>query len=227
MNYNQILQRIREKTNTVILFHSGTGKDSIMLCDLCSKTFDKAYCVFMYLVKDLEYELKYIQWAEKRYQNIEFIKVPHYALSSFIRNGYLGIEKSEKYPKQSIKDIDKHIRKKLNIQYSVYGFKKIDGITRRLMLNDTDNGINTKTGKVYPLMDLKNGDVLNYIEENQLIYPFSYGTKKPSSGCDISTPEFQEYLQKYYPNDLQKIYKQFPMAPTVLFKHLEYGKSQP
>ena len=58
MHYLKIINTLKEKTDNVILFHSGTGKDSIMLADLCSKNFKKVYCVFMYLVKDLEYENK-------------------------------------------------------------------------------------------------------------------------------------------------------------------------
>ena len=226
MNYLQIIKQLSEKTDRVILFHSGTGKDSIMLADLLSKHFEEVVCVFMYLVKGLEYENRYIKWTEKKYPNLKFIQTPHYALPSFIRNGYLGIEKIDKFPKTSIKQIDEKIRKSTGIEYSIYGFKKVDGITRRLMLNDLSDGIHPKTKKCYPLKDLKNSDVLNYIKDNNLIEPFNYGTTKPSSGCDISTPEFQDYLRKNYPSDLEKIYRQFPLAPTILFKYDNYGKNK-
>ena len=73
MHYTKIIHNVREKTDTVILFHSGTGKDSIMLLDLCSKSFKKVICVFMYIVKDLDYENRYINWALKKYTNVEFI----------------------------------------------------------------------------------------------------------------------------------------------------------
>lgn len=66
MHYTKIIHNVREKTDTVILFHSGTGKDSIMLLDLCSKSFKKVICVFMYIVKDLDYENRYINWALKK-----------------------------------------------------------------------------------------------------------------------------------------------------------------
>jgi 3'-phosphoadenosine 5'-phosphosulfate sulfotransferase (PAPS reductase)/FAD synthetase len=224
MFYLKIIQELRQKTDEVILFHSGTGKDSIMLLDLLSKHFKKVHCVFMYLVKDLDYENRYISWAIKKYSNIEFYQTPHYALNSFIRNGYLGIKKDSKYPKNLIQKIDQKFKLKLDVEYSVYGFKKIDGITRRLMLNGYKNGIFENTKKCYPLMDLKNTDVLNYIRQNNLIEPFNYGTTKPSSGCDISTPEFQDYLRKKYPNDLNKIYTQFPLAEHILFKYDNYGK---
>ena len=165
MHYTKIIHNVREKTDTVILFHSGTGKDSIMLLDLCSKSFKKVICVFMYIVKDLDYENRYINWALKKYTNVEFIKTPHYAVYSFIKYGYLGIKKDETQNKTLISKIDTKIRKQTGVNWSIYGFKKIDGITRRLMLNSTDNGVYIKTQKAYPLMDLKNSDVLDYIKD--------------------------------------------------------------
>lgn len=219
MNYNEIIKNLRCNTNKVILFHSATGKDSIMLLDLLSKNFDYVYCVFMYIVKGLDYENKYINYAIKKYKNIEFIQTPHYCLNSFIKNGYLGISKNKKITKNNISKIDEKFRLILDVNYSVYGFKKVDGITRRFMLNDCPNGINEKSNKCYPLMDLKNKDVLRYIDENSLIKPFNYGTLKPSSGCDVSTPEFLFYLKQKYPKDLDKIISIFPHCEYKLFNY--------
>lgn len=173
----------------------------------------------MYIVKGLDYENKYISYAEKKYKNCEFIQTPHYCLNSFIKNGYLGIAENKNITKNKISKIDEKYRLILNVDYSVYGFKKVDGITRRFMLNDTPTGINEKSNKVYPLKDLKNKDILRYIDDNNLIKPFNYGTLKPSSGCDISTPEFLHYLKLKYPNDLNKIIKIFPECEFKLFNY--------
>lgn len=216
MFYTKIIETIKE--NEVILFHSGTGKDSIALIDMLYKQGKKITPVFMYLVKGLEFENKYIKWAEQMY-NVEFIQVPHHALLSYIKVGYMGIKKQDNVPRLTIAGIDERIRRTTGINCSVYGFKKIDGITRRMMLNDTENGIHPKTNKVYPLMDMKNSDVINYIRDNNLIEPFNYNPKLPSSGCDISTPEFLLYMKKKHPTDLQKIYNQFPLLPTILKRH--------
>lgn len=218
MFYTEVIRLLRTETDEVILFHSATGKDSIMLLDLLSKSFKKVHCVFMYIVPGLEYEERYIRWAEKTYPNCTFERTPHYALYSFIKYGYLGIEKDAAQTKTSIKRIDAKIRKKAGIQWSVYGFKKVDGITRRIMLMDF-GALNYKTKKAYPLMDLKNSEVLNYISDNNLILPFNYSKTKPSSGCDISQPEFLAYIKQKYPSDLQKIFNQFPFTEANLFKY--------
>lgn len=163
---------------------------------------------------------------KKTYSNIEFYKTPHYALNSFIKHGYLGIKKDVMVEKMLISKIDERVKLKFGIDWSVYGFKKIDGVTRRVMLKGYENGLFEKTKKAYPLMDLTNGEVMQYISDNNLIKPFNYGTLKPSSGCDISTPEFLSYIRKHHPKDLQKIYSQFPLCEAILFKYDNYGKNK-
>lgn len=226
MFYTKIISDLKSRVEDVILFHSGTGKDSIALCDILSKEFKSVYCVFMYFVKDLDYEKKYIDFAKKLYPNIIFYQTPHYAIYSFIKNGYLGIKKDEQVRKLKISHIDKFIKEKTGIEFSVYGFKKNDGITRRLMLNNYSNGICENTKKAYPLMDMTNKDVLTYISDNNLITPFNYNNKKPSSGCDISQPTFLSYIRDNYPNDLIKIFNQFPFCENILFKYDNYGENK-
>lgn len=224
MFYTSIINTLKQRTNKVILFHSGTGKDSIALCDILSKQFEKVVCIFMYLVPELDFENKYITWAERKYSNITFYKTPHFVLNSFIKRGYLGIKIKKSINNMTISKIDKMARLKFNIDFSVYGMKKNDGFTRRIQLNAYKNGICEATNKAYPLLDMKNSEVLNYISDNDLIHPFNYGGIKPSSGCDISNPEFLTYMRRYYPEDLKKIYNTFPMCEALLFKYDTYGE---
>jgi sulfate adenylyltransferase subunit 2 len=219
MFYTKIIEKIRTDSEECILFHSATGKDSIMLCDLLAKKFNKVICVFMYIVKDLSFENRYIDYAKKKYTNIEFIITPHYCLNSFIKYGYLGIKKDETIKKNRISTINEKIKITTNIKWTAYGFKKNDGLTRRIMLNRLEEGICYNTKKFYPVMDLKNNDVLRYIKDNDLIEPFKYSNDRPSSGCDISQPLFLKYLKEKYPNDLKKIYEQFPFCEAILFRY--------
>jgi sulfate adenylyltransferase subunit 2 len=226
MFYTEIVKSLCAETNEVILFHSATGKDSIMLLDLLSKSFDKVQCVFMYVVPELEFENKYIAWAEKKYKNCSFIKTPHYATYSFIKSGYLGIAKDPNIKQMSISQISKRVSKQTKIDWSVYGFKKIDSLARRIMLNTYENGIYYPTKKAYPLSDLKTKEVYNYISDNNLIPPFNYNNNRTThSGCDIYMPEFLDYMRNKYPNDLKRIFAQFPETEVILFKYDNYGKN--
>lgn len=204
------------------------------MLDILSKEFDRVVCVFMYIVKGLEYENRYIEWAEKKYSNCEFIQTPHYCLYSFIRHGYLGIKKDETIKTVQPQLIHDRMRRLIGLEWCGFGFKKIDGITRRSFLNGNTKkgyfpdryakGYNHESKDFYPLMDLKNADVLKYITDNNLINPFNYGTTKPSSGCDISTPQFLVYMREKYPEDLNKIFEQFPETEVKLFHYDNYIK---
>lgn len=225
MFYTEIIDNLRRETDEVILFHSATGKDSICLCDLLYKNFRRVVCVFMYMVEGLEYERRYIDYAKRKYPGIEFYSTPHFSIYSFIKHGHLGIKKDPNIEGMTIGKIDKLVKVKTGITWSVYGFKKNDGITRRLMLNGYANGLCYQTAKAYPLMDMKNADILSYISDNDLIIPFNYLSEKPSSGCDISNPVFLDVLRERYPDDLQKIFAMFPFCEVILFKYDSYDKT--
>lgn len=218
MNHAGILKQVRAQTSEIILFHSGTGKDSIALCDMTSKMFDRVICVFMYMVKDLDYENRYINWAEKKYSNVSFVKTPHFATYSFVKHGYLGIKQDKEFRNIKLKDITLSMKSIHKIDFACFGFKKVDSIDRRIMLNELPTGI-ASTKNFYPLKDFKNSDVLNYISYNNLIPPFCYNPLKPSSGCDLSDPIFLSYMKQKYPTDLKKIYETYPFCEAILFRH--------
>ena len=217
----EIVEEISKETDSILLFHSLSGKDSIAMLDLCYKKFKRVVCVFMYLVKDLEHVMRYYTWAKKKYPNIEFVQVPHYALYNYIKVGYMGIKQNPKQKQWSLAEITDKLREKLGIEWACYGFKQSDSLNRRLMLRSYSDGkeaINWKTKKFYPLSTYKNGDVLDYIIDHHLKNPEICGTNKQSSGVDVMDVEYQSFLHAYYPNDLEKIYAVFPMARIVLMQ---------
>lgn len=217
MQPEAIIKDLRSMVGEVLLFHSATGKDSILLCDMLSSAFDKITCCFMYYVKDLDYEHRYIEWAKNTYKNINFIETPHFAVYSFIKHGYLGIKRGD-VKNVRLRDINEMVLTNTGLEYTVFGFKKQDSIDRRIMLNSTPTGI-TETRKVYPLMDLTNKEILRRISDRVLIPPFCYNKMKPSSGCDISDPTFLSYIKRKYPNDLVKIYETYPQCEAILFRY--------
>ena len=80
-----IIEDVARETDSVILFHSLSGKDSIVLLDLLYPKFKRVLCVYMYVVKDLEHINQYYMWAKRRYPNIEFVQVPHYAYFNYVK----------------------------------------------------------------------------------------------------------------------------------------------
>lgn len=221
---NEIIDLVAQETDRVILFHSASGKDSITLLDLCAPKFREVVCVFMYIVKDLSHINRYINYATKKYPNIKFIQVPHFATVSYYNCGYLGCEKRN-LKQQSMASLTDAVRAHTGIEWAIFGFKQSDSMNRRLMLRTYEKyGMNRQTRKAYPLTNYKNKDVLEYIARNNLVAPESYG-KGQSCGTDISDPDYLSWLKVNFPEDLKKIYAQFPHAERILFEH-EYERAK-
>lgn len=202
----------------VVLFHSASGKDSIALLDLLHPYFKRILCVYMYIVPQLEHIDRYIRYAQKKYPKAEFIQVPHYALPSYHKAGYMGCEVKhiKKYNLTELSDI---IRERYGIKWACFGFKMADSMNRRLMLrNYRDNAITEQTHKFFPLSEYKNADVMAYIERNNLIRPEIYG-KTQSSGTNIADINYLLYLRENYPNDLRRVISVFPMVERKLFEY--------
>ena len=217
----EIIDDVSKETDSILLFHSLSGKDSIVLLDLCYKKFNRVIVVFMYLVKDLEHIMRYYNYAKAKYPNIEFVQVPHYALFNYIKTGYMGIKQDTKQRQWTLADITDKLREKLGVEWACYGFKQSDSLNRRLMLRSYTDGkeaINWKTKKFYPLSTYKNKEIMDFILDHRLKNPEVCGTNKQSSGVDIEDVEYQKYLKELFPEDLEKIYKVFPMARIVMLK---------
>ncbi len=215
----QVIDEVAKQTDEILLFHSLSGKDSITLLDLCYPRFRRVVCVYMYIVRDLEHMEEYYRWAKARYPNVVFIQVPHYALYSYIKYGFMGCKKNPKQRLWNLSDITEKVREKTGIQWACFGFKQSDSLNRRLMLRsykDEMEAISTKTHKFYPLSTYKNAQIKEYIRKNHLKSPEAYGGKGQSCGTDITDYNYHQYLKTNYPGDLEKIYEVFPMTKIVL-----------
>lgn len=218
----EIIDDVAKETDSIILFHSLSGKDSLVLLDLLYPKFKRIVCVFMYIIKDLEHINQYYMYAKAKYPNIEFVQVPHYAYFNYVKHGFMGIKKNPKQREYRLTDIAEKVKERTGIEWVCCGFKQSDSLNRRLMLRSYTDGkmaISWKTKKFYPLSTYKNRDIIAYIERYNLKRPESYGGKDQSSGQDITSVDYLLYLQRNYPNDLNKIYSIFPATRTIIPNH--------
>lgn len=207
------IDAIVEKTDSVILFCS-LGKDSLVLLDLIYPKFKRVVCVFMYFVKELDHINRYINWVKSRYPNIEFEQIPHWNLTYILRSGTYCVP-NPKVKLLKVADVDESMRLKFGINYTFYGMKKADSMNRRLMLGTYKNFENS--GKVYPLTNWTQKDVLAYMRQNKLPEPVRY-SKNASGGVGFNLECFL-WLRENYPQDLKKILNTFPMSEKILWDH--------
>ena len=206
---------IRAKSDSAILFLS-LGKDSLVLLDLIYPRFKKVVCVFMYFVKDLEHINRWIGWVKAKYPAIEFVQVPHWNLTYILRGGLYCVP-NPKVKLLKLADVVKAMQLKYGIQYAFLGMKKADGMNRRLMLNGYQANDYENNGLVYPLAEWNQRDILAYMKQNGLPEPIRYSLKA-SSGVGFNLDCFL-WLEKNFPQDLEKIYRCFPMAERILWEH--------
>jgi sulfate adenylyltransferase subunit 2 len=215
-----IIKQVANAVNRVILFHSASGKDSIALLDLMSFHFKEVVCVYMYITKELFHINRYINYACRKYPNIKYVQIPHFALYSYRRIGYMGCMKNEKQKLYNMAQLTDIVKERYNIEWAFFGFKQSDSMNRRLMLRTYDmNGINEAQKKCYPLSEYKNKDVLEYISRNGLIKPETYGSKHQSFGTDITDINYLLFLREKFPEDLRKVVKEYPLVERKLFEY--------
>lgn len=223
----EILSVVRQQTDRIILFSSLNGKDSILLTDLCCKVFNQVVSVYLYTVKDLHHIEAFKKAHHSRYKNISFIDKPHFALYGYQKSQYLGYKGHEKLKRRTLSQIAKDVKEETGIEWACFGFKRSDGLQRRLMMMGLEKegtaSINLKTKNVYPIEKWKNGNVLAYIDKLRLPKPTIYDPNHQSQGVTPSDINFLLWCKRNSPTDYRKVIKEFPEAETIIFEH-EYNE---
>lgn len=200
-------------SDSCILFCS-LGKDSLVLLDLIYPKFKRVVCVFMYFVPNLEHIQRYIDWVNTKYPRVEFVQITHWNLSYILRSGLYCVP-NPKVKLIKLADVTEAMKLRFGIHYVFLGMKKADSMNRRLMLDGYENY--EKNGLVYPLADWTQKEILTYMRHKKLPEPVRY-SKKASGGVGFNEDCFV-WLRENYPQDLEKIFKTFPMSRKILFDY--------
>lgn len=214
------IDAIREKADSAILFCS-LGKDSLVLLDLIYPKFKRIVCVFMYFVKDLDHINKWIGWVKARYPNIEFVQIPHWNLTYILRGGMYCVP-NPKVKLLKLADVVKSMQARYGIHHVFLGMKKADGMNRNLMLKGYEGNNYENNGLCYPLAEWTQKDILAYMKHHQMPEPVRYSLKA-SSGVGFNL-DCMLWMEKNYPQDLERIYTVFPMAERILWEHSQKQK---
>ena len=206
---------VRRDSDSCIVLWS-LGKDSLVTLDMVYPKFERIVCVFMYFVPRLEHIERWVNWVKSRYPKVEFMLVPHWNLSYILRGGLYCVP-NPKVKLIKLADVIRAIRLKTGIDYVFLGMKKADGMNRRLMLKGYTEADYIHNYQAYPLADWTQKDVLSYMKQRGIPEPVRYSLKA-SSGTGFNIDCFL-WLRENYPQDLQKIYRTFPMSERILWEY--------
>ena len=217
-----IIAAVRQRSDSCILMCS-LGKDSLVLLDMLYPQFHRVVCVFMYFVEGLEHIERWVRWVKAKYPRVEFVQVPHWNLTYILRSGMYCV------PNPSVKllklaDVVKAMRMKYGIEAVFLGMKKADGMNRNLMLKGCEQQGYENNGLAYPLAEWTQKDILSYMRQRKLPQPVRYSLKA-SNGVGFNLDCFL-WLRRNYPQDLEKIYKAFPMSERILWEYDRQNKSE-
>lgn len=204
-------------TDSVLVGFSG-GKESIVTLDMCFRYFDNVKPYFMYMIPDLSFVEKQIEWYEKKYQT-EIMRVPHPDLSMWMRYGVFRIPDLS-YPIISHNDIYQYVRSETGIWWIAGGERINDSIVRRAMMKKSGS-IDDKRGRFFPVSAWKKKEILEYIKYHNL------RTDRFSQIAGFSFRSLQaeelKILRDNFPEDYEKVLRLFPFAAGNVKRLEAYG----
>lgn len=212
---NRTIAAVRAKSDSCIVFCS-LGKDSLVTLDLVYPHFKRIVCVFMYFVKGLEHIDRWINWVKAKYPKVEFVEVPHWNLSYILKGGLYCVP-NPKVKLIKLANVVRSMRLKTGIDYVFLGMKKADSMNRRLMLARMEPEDYVSNGQAYPLAEWTQKDVLAYVRMNKIPETIRYSLKA-SSGTGFNLECFL-WLRENFPQDLETIYKTFPLSRRILAEY--------
>ena len=222
---NDCIDFVRKQSDTCILMCS-LGKDSIVTLDLIYPKFKKVICYFMFFVSGLEHIERWKKWVCAKYPNVEFYEIPHWNLTYILRSGlYCTQHPNQKLLK--LTDVIKALRLKHNTQWVFLGMKKADSMNRNLMITRFKDNHYTDNCQAYPLAEFTQKQIVQYMKMHNLPEPVMYSLAtsgdeakvgKASNGIGFNLDCFL-WLEKFFPQDLETIYKTFPLSRRILLEY--------
>jgi phosphoadenosine phosphosulfate reductase len=211
----KILEATRAKSESILVSYSG-GKDSLVVMDLCLRTFKHVEGFFMALLPGIRCQEAEIERAAERLK-IKIHIYPHWVMRKMIREGIYTTESFvyDDLPEWKLHDIYALVIQETGIPIFATGAKKADSAWRRRFMTTA-----RKDMVINPIAAWLKYDVLAYLKAHGIPLPPSSG--KASTGVDLSIPSLL-WLHENYPADFERLSRIFPFAEAVVWHKKFYG----
>lgn len=204
-------------TQDVIVAFSG-GKESCVILDLCMRFFERVEPFFMYQVPGMSFQEKTLSWYENKY-GIAIKRLPHFSTSRYLRYGAYR-EPDFEVPIIGLNDIYDFMRDRTGVYWIVAGERCADSIWRNAMIKHSGS-IDEQRGRFFPLAYWNKRDVMEYIRVKKL-YLGGDSKRLGISFSDLRGKELS-MIKKYYPADLEKVKKIYPLCEAAIRRYELYG----
>lgn len=201
-------------TREVIVGVSG-GKDSVATLDLCVSAGLKVHCYAMYMVPDLSFQVSYRDYLRDRYKLDEFWVIPHPDRARFYNIGEYCLPCPD-MPVHTFRDVWEAARVRFGCRWIATGEKKNDSLERRAQMSSW-GAVQPARSRGFPLCEWSDKMVKDHLAKRGIPLAPDY-EMFGSSLANPMAPEFLRPIKEKYPEDYERIVKDFPMAPAGLLR---------
>jgi 3'-phosphoadenosine 5'-phosphosulfate sulfotransferase (PAPS reductase)/FAD synthetase len=199
------------------------GKDSVCTLDLCCKNFKRVNPYFMYFVKGLSFQDKYIEYLENRY-SVKILKIPHWMLGDCYAGGYYRDTTSytDSAPHITVKDVEIYIAEVTGCDWFATGQMMCESMERSAMIKAVGQ-VDEVNHRIYPLAEWSPIRVKEYLSQRDIKLSPEYQFLRRSIG-DLR-PENLDCLKTHFPDDYERVKRVFPYVEALQARK-QYEKSR-
>jgi phosphoadenosine phosphosulfate reductase len=216
------LKKLAETHDEILVSFSG-GKDSLVVADLCCKTFKRVVGFFMYLVPGIEVAEKQVREAAARW-GMPVLYYPHWIGYRYLREGFFcpnWFKIADDIPDAKLYDIYDWVMQDTGISLIAMGAKRADSLWRSRNLALVKKG-RFAEAVVSPLENWNKFDVLAYLKANNIPRPDS--STGNATGIGLGA-ESVIWLYENYPEDYQRLKFYFPFIEAMIKRKEWFGVS--
>lgn len=221
----QLCERIAEKANGVAIVSFSMGKDSIAAYIQMKKYFDKIYPVFYYMVPDLEFQNKSLEYYENEvfkerisrfpspalFRQLAYFMYQHPGAVDYIHEQDIYIPHYDEIFAAAKLDLNLPIE-----TYTGVGVRINDSLNRRFSIKKY-GAVNEKRKQFYPVFDWDNERLITEIRQSGIKLPIDYRIWGRS--FDGFHYKFLKPLKDHFPNDYEKCKSLYPFLDLELLRH--------